>query len=45
MVLMRNLLLLGVGLLIACWVDENFFGGYYNRPIVKMLREIATGFR
>jgi len=45
MVLIRNLLILGIGLLIAYWLDQRYYGGTYSQPIVDLLRAIANGSR
>ena len=39
----RNLLILGIGLLIAYWLDQRYYGGTYSQPVVDLLRGIAKG--
>jgi len=42
MLTIRNLLILGIGLLIAYWLDQTYYGGIYSQPIVDMLRGIRS---
>ena len=42
---MRNFLLLGLGLLVAYWLDQTFYDGTYSRPLVDMLNQIILAFR
>jgi len=41
----RNLLILGIGLLIAYWLDQRYYGGTYSQPLVDLLHRIANGSR
>jgi hypothetical protein len=42
---MRNIFVLGVGLAIAYWLDQRYFGGLYSRATADMLHQITTGFK
>jgi hypothetical protein len=42
---MRNIFVLGVGLVIAYWLDQRYFGGLYSRSVADMLHHIAVSFK
>ena len=41
---MRNIFVLGVGLAIAYWLDQRYFGGLYSRATADMLHQITASF-
>jgi hypothetical protein len=42
---MRNILVLGVGLAIAYWLDQRYYGGLYSRSMADVLNQIAVSFK
>jgi hypothetical protein len=42
---MRNMILLGIGLVIAYWVDQHYYNGVYSAPLSDMLNHIAISFK
>jgi hypothetical protein len=42
---MRNLLALGIGLLIAYWFDQHYYHGANSTVVTAMLHDIADGFK
>jgi hypothetical protein len=39
---MRNIFVLGVGLAIAYWLDQRYFGGLHSRAAADMLHQITA---
>jgi hypothetical protein len=42
---MRGIIIMGLGLFIAFWVDRSYYGGMYSRETGDMVHHIASGFR
>lgn len=42
---MRNIILLGIGLLIAYWYDQHYYSGMYSAALVDELSCIASSFK
>ena len=42
---MRGIFVLVIGLAIAFWLDQTYYGGAYSRPVVELVREIAASLR
>jgi hypothetical protein len=42
---MRGIFVLGIGLVIAYWLDQSHYGGMYSRAIASMLHQIAVSFK
>jgi hypothetical protein len=40
---MRGIFVLGIGLAIAYWLDQRYFGAMYSRAAASMLQQIAVG--
>jgi hypothetical protein len=42
---MRGIFVLGIGLAIAYWLDQRYFGAMYSRAAASMFQQIAVGFK
>jgi hypothetical protein len=42
---MRNIILSGVGLVVAYWVDHYYYNGIYSAALADELNHIATAFK
>jgi hypothetical protein len=42
---MRGIFVLGIGLVIAYWLDQSHYGGMYSRAAADMLHQITASFR
>ena len=42
---MRGVFILGIGLVIAYWLDQSHYGGLYSRAVANMLHQIAVSFK
>jgi hypothetical protein len=42
---MRGIIVLGLGLIIAFWIDHSYYDGMYSRETGDMIAHIAKGFR
>jgi hypothetical protein len=42
---MRNIFVLGVGLAIAYWLDQRYYGGLYSCSMADILSQIAGSFK
>ena len=45
MTLMRFILLLLIGLAVAYWIDQTYYGGTYSRPTVDMFRHVVGSYK
>jgi hypothetical protein len=37
---MRRIVIIAIGLAIAFWLDQRYYGGTYSAPIVEMIHQI-----
>jgi hypothetical protein len=42
---MRGIIVLGIGLIIAAWIDHSYYGGLYGRATSDMIEHIAASFK
>jgi hypothetical protein len=42
---MRGIIVLGIGLVIAFWVDHRYYDGLYSRGTGDMIQHIAASFK
>jgi hypothetical protein len=42
---MRGIIVLGIGLVIALWVDHRYYDGMYSRETGDMIQHIAARFK
>ena len=42
---MRNIILLGIGLVIAYWVDQHYYSGEHGASLADVLHHIANSFK
>jgi hypothetical protein len=42
---MRGIIVLGIGLIIAAWVDHSYYGGMYGHAASDMIGHIAARFK
>jgi hypothetical protein len=42
---MRGIIVLGLGLIIAFWIDNSYYDGMYSRETGNMIEHIAKSFR
>ena len=42
---MRGIFVIGIGLAIAYWIDNNYYNGMYSRDMANMLHHIAVSFK
>ena len=42
---MRNIIWLGIGLVIAYWFDQHYYNGMYSASLADELHHIAIGFK
>jgi len=42
---MRNVILLGIGLVIAYWVDHHYYNGIYSASLADVTRHIVIAFK
>jgi hypothetical protein len=42
---MRGIIVLGIGLAIAYWLDQRHFGGMYSQAAASMLQQMAVSFK
>jgi hypothetical protein len=42
---MRGIFLIGLGLIVAYWLDQRYYDGRYSRETGNMLHEIAASFQ
>ena len=42
---MRNVVVLGIGLVVAYWLDQRYFGGLHSRAAADMLHQITASFK
>jgi len=42
---MRNIILFGIGLVTAYWVDQHYCNGMYSGPVADMFHHLAISFK
>jgi hydrogenase/urease accessory protein HupE len=42
---MRNLVVLGVGLLVAYWYDQRYYHGATSAVVIGIFHDVAAGFK
>ncbi|MGA2816833.1 MAG: hypothetical protein ABSE67_11145 [Xanthobacteraceae bacterium] len=42
---MRDVLIIGIGVLIAYWIDQIYYGGYYSHALLDMIHQASISFK
>jgi hypothetical protein len=42
---MRGIIVLCLGLIVAYWLDQHYYGGLYSRETGNMLQQITASFK